>query len=149
MNTKIALAVALALASTGAVAGELKQDAAGAATDASSVPLGTKSQAGMTDPAASDQPAAMQEQGMAPGQDPSAFTELDKDGDGYISETEASSELKNQWAELDENTDNQLDQTEFARFEQDSAGTDTGTSGVTPAQGSKSQPGMQGNKKTY
>lgn len=169
MHTKMTLAVALALAASGATAGEPKQEtspssvvgtqsqagmtqvnpstpgqpieqqSAEAGSGASGV-VGTQSQAGMTQ-AESAQSAASQEQGgqaaepVDPGtssvvgtqsqagmtqgdaaqEQPAGFAELDKDGDGYISESEASSELRDQWSELDSNTDNRLDQVEFAR----------------------------------
>ncbi len=133
MNTKIAVAVALALASTGAVAGE-KADKAGSPHPA----VQTTEQ----------EQSAAESQSMAAEQGQPEFKDLDKNGDGYISEDEASSELKDQWAELDKNTDNQLDEAEFAALEQAGDG-GSPSGGVTPKQGSKSEPGMQGNKKTY
>jgi hypothetical protein len=49
----------------------------------------------------------------------STFEELDKDGNGYVSVTEATSrtDLEKNWKEIDKNSDDQLDITEFSTFE--------------------------------
>lgn len=48
-----------------------------------------------------------------------SFKALDSDADGYISATEAAAnkDLSTRWSELDKDTDNQLDQSEFSAFE--------------------------------
>ena len=50
---------------------------------------------------------------------PSTFESLDTDGNGYISDTEAKArtDLSENWKDIDKNTDNQLDITEFSAFE--------------------------------
>ena len=50
---------------------------------------------------------------------PSTFEDLDKDGNGYISSTEAAArpDIEKDWKGIDKNGDNQLDITEFSAFE--------------------------------
>ena len=50
---------------------------------------------------------------------PATFEALDADGNGYISssEAEARADLVQSWKDVDKNTDNQLDITEFSAFE--------------------------------
>ena len=50
---------------------------------------------------------------------PSTFESLDTDGNGYISDSEANArkDLSENWKDIDKNTDNQLDITEFSAFE--------------------------------
>ncbi|UCE88991.1 MAG: EF-hand domain-containing protein [Pseudomonadota bacterium] len=49
-----------------------------------------------------------------------AFSDLDQDGDGYISRSEATarSDLREHWATVDANKDGQLTESEFSAFEQ-------------------------------
>jgi len=49
----------------------------------------------------------------------STFEELDKDGNGYVSVTEAAArpDIEKDWKQIDTNSDNQLDITEFSAFE--------------------------------
>lgn len=48
-----------------------------------------------------------------------SFKALDADADGYISATEAATnqDLSTRWNELDKDSNNQLDQSEFSAFE--------------------------------
>lgn len=48
-----------------------------------------------------------------------SFKALDSDADGYISATEAAAnqDLSTRWNELDKDSNNQLDQSEFSAFE--------------------------------
>jgi len=50
---------------------------------------------------------------------PMTFEALDTDGNGYISSAEAQSrtDLSENWKDIDKNTDDQLDITEFSAFE--------------------------------
>lgn len=52
-----------------------------------------------------------------------AFKQLDVNGDGYISTEEAAgnSELLNQWANVDKNSDGQIEMSEFSAFEEQSS----------------------------
>ena len=49
-----------------------------------------------------------------------AFTDLDQDGDGYISRSEGTtrSDLREHWATVDADKDGQLTESEFSAFEQ-------------------------------
>lgn len=50
----------------------------------------------------------------------STFSQLDKDGDGYVSINEATGqmELLKEWANVDKDTDGMLEQAEFSAFEE-------------------------------
>lgn len=47
-----------------------------------------------------------------------SFSDLDKDGDGQISQQEASGKLKDNWEQVDADGDGNVDQSEFSVFEQ-------------------------------
>ena len=49
------------------------------------------------------------------------FRTMDTDGDGYISQTEASGHqgLSNNWQQADRNADGRIDEGEFSMFEED------------------------------
>jgi hypothetical protein len=49
----------------------------------------------------------------------SSFSDLDKDGNGYLTKQEAAghSDLVNKWNQVDSNGDDQIDSTEFSAFE--------------------------------
>jgi hypothetical protein len=63
--------------------------------------------------------AAGMSEGQADATNAPAFSDLDTDGNGYLTkqEAEGSSGLANNWEQADSNGDQQIDSTEFAAFE--------------------------------
>ncbi len=57
--------------------------------------------------------------GLAMADYPMTFESLDKDSNGYInrSEADARPDLSENWSRIDQNTDDQLDISEFSAFE--------------------------------
>lgn len=62
-------------------------------------------------------------EGIAPSPQPPqvTFSDMDRDGDGYITPLEAQSQLLEAWGEFDRNGDNRIDRSEFSAFEEQMA----------------------------
>ncbi len=83
--------------------------------------------------------------GAAGASQQTAFADMDKNGDGYISKDEAQSnaQLNDQWAQADTNADDRLSRAEFSAFEQGSAGGGGATMGGPQVQQGGSSSGGQ------